>query len=56
MVDHPGSYLYKPPDYRIYGWSDALAPECRIPPEPKLLEPRSVVLNKRRDKIENAIG
>jgi hypothetical protein len=28
----------------------------RIPPEPKLLEPRPVALNKRRDKIQDAIG
>ena len=31
MVDHSGPNLYKPPDYRIYGWLDALAPGCRIP-------------------------
>jgi len=28
----------------------------RIPPEPKLLEPSPVALNKRRDKIQDAIG
>ena len=31
MVDHSGSNLYKPPDDRVYGWLDALAPERRIP-------------------------
>lgn len=31
MVDHPGPNLYKPPNDRIYGWLDALAPECGIP-------------------------
>jgi len=28
----------------------------RIPPQPKLLEPRAVALNKRRDEIQGAIG
>jgi hypothetical protein len=28
----------------------------RIPPQPKLLEPRAVALNKRRDEIQDAIG
>ncbi len=31
MVDHSGANLYKPPDDRVYGRLDALAPECRIP-------------------------
>jgi hypothetical protein len=31
MVDHSGPNLYKSLDYRVYGWFDALAPECRIP-------------------------
>jgi len=31
MVDHPGSNLHKPPDYRVYGWPDALPPERGIP-------------------------
>ena len=31
MVDHPGPNLYKPPDDRVYGRLDALAPERRIP-------------------------
>ena len=30
MVDHPGSHLYETPDYRVYGWPDALPPECSI--------------------------
>jgi hypothetical protein len=30
--------------------------KCRIPPEPKLLEPRQVAVNQRRDKIQDAIG
>ncbi len=30
MVDHSGPNLYKPPDDRVYGWSDALPPERRI--------------------------
>jgi hypothetical protein len=28
----------------------------RIPPQPKLLKPRTVALNKRRDEIHDAIG
>ncbi len=28
----------------------------RIPPQPKLLEPRAVALNKRRDEIQDALG
>ena len=31
MVDHSGPNLYKPPDDRVYGRLDALAPERRIP-------------------------
>jgi hypothetical protein len=31
MVNHPGTYFYKPLDERVYGRFDALAPECRIP-------------------------
>ena len=30
MVDHPGSYLYETPDYRVYRWPDALPPECTV--------------------------
>ena len=30
--------------------------KCSIPPEPKLLEPGSAALNKRRDKVQDAIG
>ncbi len=30
--------------------------KCRIAPEPRLLEPRPVAVNPRRDKVENAIG
>ncbi len=30
MVDHPGSNLDKPPDYRVYGWPDALSPERSV--------------------------
>jgi len=30
--------------------------KCRIAPEPKLLKPRPVAVNQRRDKVENAIG
>jgi hypothetical protein len=28
----------------------------RIPPEPKLSEPRPVAVNRRRDKVQDAIG
>jgi hypothetical protein len=28
----------------------------RIPPEPKLSEPRPVAVNQRRDKVQDAIG
>ena len=31
MIDHFDPNPYKPPDYRVYGRLDALAPECRIP-------------------------
>jgi hypothetical protein len=31
MINHPGFNLDEPPDDRVYGWFDALAPECRIP-------------------------
>jgi len=31
MIDNPGSNLYKPPDDRVYGSLEALAPECGIP-------------------------
>jgi len=31
MIDHSCANLYTPPDDRVYGWLDALAPECRIP-------------------------
>ena len=31
MVDHPGSDLYKPHYYRLYGRLDVLTPERRIP-------------------------
>lgn len=31
MIDHSGSNLDKPPNDRVYGWLDPLAPECRIP-------------------------
>jgi hypothetical protein len=30
--------------------------KCRIAPEPKLLEPRPVAVNQRRDKVQDAIG
>jgi len=30
MVDHSGPDLHQPPDDRIYGRLDALAPKCRI--------------------------
>jgi hypothetical protein len=30
--------------------------KCSIPPEPKLLEPSPVALNKRRDKIQDTFG
>ena len=31
MVDHPGPNLHNPPDDRIYGRLNSLAPERRIP-------------------------
>ena len=31
MIDHHGVNLDEPPDDRVYGWLDALAPECRVP-------------------------
>ena len=31
MIDHPCPNLYKPPDYRVYGWLGTLPPERRIP-------------------------
>ena len=30
MIGHSGSNLYKPPDDRVNGRLDALAPKCRI--------------------------
>jgi hypothetical protein len=30
--------------------------KCRIPPEPKLIEPRPVAVNQRRDETQDAIG
>ena len=31
MVDHSGPNFYQPPDNRLYGWLDSLAPECAVP-------------------------
>jgi hypothetical protein len=31
MINHPGPNLDEPPDDRVYGRSDALPPERRIP-------------------------
>jgi len=56
MVDHHGPNPYKPLYNRVYGRLDALAAECRIPPEPEFLEPGSVTIDKRRDKVQDAIG
>jgi len=30
--------------------------KCRVPPEPKLLEPRPLAVNQRRDKLQDAFG
>ncbi len=30
MVDYPGTNLDEPPDDRVYGWLDSLAPERGI--------------------------
>jgi hypothetical protein len=31
MIDDSGPNFYQPPDYRFYGWLDALTPERRVP-------------------------
>jgi hypothetical protein len=50
MVDHSGPNLYKPPDYRLYGRLDALAPKRHIPDHVKQ------IVGKTSDEKPGLIG
>jgi len=52
MVDHSCANLYKPPYYRVYKWSDALAPERGIPNHVEQLIGIIAVLIARRHLID----